>query len=204
MYYPLQEVREKSMATQNHVRTTETSIVRHGEEGGCIACEHPIRAHFGPKGQWVGCPNADQDTTFILVPVRTLQSPTPVVERRQGIERRNGHDGNGNGNHLLRRMVQPSSEPNPGRRQEDPAPAPIRTLRAHVTRPRFVYHCADRRTRPALTPVRGKVYDALKASPKGLVYSDIRKKTKLVHGSVQQTLNWLRNHKYVVAEVPKS
>lgn len=187
------------MATQNTVKAViGATAIRHGDEGGCVACQHPIRAHFD-NGAWIGCPDVDEDTTFILVPVKTLRTSAPVVERRQAERRANGHDGNGNGHpHPLRRLI--------GRPEDSttPAAAPIRTLRAQVTRPRFVYHCADRRVRPALTPVRGKVYDALKASPKGLVYSDLRKKTKLVHGSVQQTLNWLRNHKYVVAEVPKS
>lgn len=196
------------MATQNHVRHVEPSTVRQGEEGGCIACDHPIHAHVDSTGQWVGCPNADQDTTFFLVPVRTLHSAAPVTERRSTNDRRTvAHDGNGT-SHVsppLRRLIaRPVTEPTPAatRRREDTTP--VRTLRARVTRPRFVYHCADRRVRPALTPVRGKVYDALRATPKGLVYSQLRKKTKLVHGSVQQTLNWLRNHKYVVAEVPKS
>lgn len=47
-----------------------------------------------------------------------------------------------------------------------------------------------------LSPVRTKVLAAIHENTRtGLLAKDIMKKAKLPHGSVQQTLNWLRNHK---------
>lgn len=141
-----------------------------GVEGGCVACQHPIHKHLDKHGAWVGCPEADPDTTFILVPVRTVRSTAQVA------------------------------------RPATTTAAPVRTVRSQVgvARPRFRYVCVDRRARPVLSEVRAKVYDTLRKHPEGLLSRDLIKRTKLVHGSIQQTLNWLRTKKYVRAEAVKS
>jgi hypothetical protein len=52
-----------------------------------------------------------------------------------------------------------------------------------------------------LSAVREKVLIAIQASGKrGVIARDLRRQTRLPHGSVQQTLNWLREHKLVEAK----
>lgn len=51
-----------------------------------------------------------------------------------------------------------------------------------------------------LAPTRAKVYKALKSSgDDGLTARQLKSVCRLPHGSVQQTLNWLRTHKLVKA-----
>lgn len=142
-------------------------FVRGGDEGGCVACRKPISSHVDKHGTWLGCPEGSEDTTFILVPVKSIRSNGQVVTR-----------------------------------QAAPA-APQRTItspRPVVSRPRFRYQVVDRRrTYPELSARRAQVYNALLKSPNGLVYKDLKTRTHLVHGTIQQTLNWLRNAKLVKA-----
>lgn len=73
-------------------------------------------------------------------------------------------------------------------------------------RPRFRYTAADRRRTPenaafyGLSPTRQKVYKAVWGAKRGLLAKDIMQKCKLPHGSVQQTLHWLREHKMIEHE----
>lgn len=85
--------------------------------------------------------------------------------------------------------------------------AKILTAQATV-RPKFCYHAKDKRMTPenaakyGLSTTRLKVYKAIySGSKKGLLAKDIMKRCNLPHGSVQQTLNWLRNHRLVSHEV---
>lgn len=148
-----------------------------GEEGGCVACNKVLSAHFDKRGNWLGCARADEHTTFILVPVKTVRSTMPVVTTPR------------------RRSTDTQDTP------VQAAQVPVKTIRSAepVIRPRYVYAVKDRRVRPELSPIRARVYDALRAAPSGLVSAELKFRTKLVHGSIQQTLNWLRAKKLVVA-----
>lgn len=97
----------------------------------------------------------------------------------------------------MRRTVQVARD-----RSNDAAPrtSPF----AGMAQPRFRYTSAlHHRTNIAkldLSPTRTKVLQTIHESGKaGLLARDIIRKAGLPHGSVQQTLNWLRNHKQVRA-----
>jgi hypothetical protein len=156
---------------------------RSGDEGGCVACQKPVSDHLDKHGAWLGCPRGDAHTTFILVPVRTLRSRGPVMEPEPA--------------HPLRRVT----DAKPNGHEAQASGVPIRTIRSTkpVLKSRYRYKVADRRLRPELSPTRTKVYETLLAHPEGLVSRQLMTKARLVHGSVQQTLNWLREHKLVDA-----
>lgn len=84
--------------------------------------------------------------------------------------------------------------------------AQILTVQATV-RPKFCYHAKDKRMTPdtagryGLSPTRLRVYRAIYGAKKGLLAKDIMTKLKMPHGSVQQTLNWLRNQRLVSHEI---
>lgn len=84
--------------------------------------------------------------------------------------------------------------------------AHILTAQATV-RPKFCYHAKDKRMTPdtagryGLSPTRLRVYRAIYGAKKGLLAKDIMTKLKMPHGSVQQTLNWLRNQRLVSHEI---
>jgi hypothetical protein len=56
---------------QVETRQQPTERARQGEDGGCIACNQAVATHFDTQGRWLGCSEADADTAFVLVPVRT-------------------------------------------------------------------------------------------------------------------------------------
>lgn len=70
-------------------------------------------------------------------------------------------------------------------------------------RPTFLYTVKDRRLslesakRYGLSPTRLKVLQAVYKAKKGLKAADIMARCKLPHGSVQQTLHWLRTHEMI-------
>lgn len=76
-----------------------------------------------------------------------------------------------------------------------------------AVRPKFRYSAKDKRMTPesaakyGLSPTRLKVYKTIYGAKTGLLAKDIMAKCKLPHGSVQQTLNWLRNHRFVAHEI---
>lgn len=76
---------------------------------------------------------------------------------------------------------------------------------ALVGRPSFLYTVKDRRLsleqakRYGLSPTRLKVLRAILEAKKGLQARQIMTRCKLPHGSVQQTLHWLRQHEMVDA-----
>lgn len=76
-----------------------------------------------------------------------------------------------------------------------------------TVRPKFCYHAKDKRMTPdtagryGLSPTRLRVYRAIYGAKKGLLAKDIMTKLKMPHGSVQQTLNWLRNQRLVSHEI---
>lgn len=76
-----------------------------------------------------------------------------------------------------------------------------------VARPKFIYRAADKRYTPeqakrfGLSPQRLKVYELIyTAGTKGIGYKDVRAKSNLPHGSVQQVLHWLRAQKLITGE----
>lgn len=74
---------------------------------------------------------------------------------------------------------------------------------APVGRPTFLYTVKDHRLsleqakRYGLSPTRLKVLQAVYKAKKGLKAADIMARCKLPHGSVQQTLHWLREHQMI-------
>lgn len=152
-----------------------------GDLGGCVACGRTVASHFS-DGRWVGCLKGDPTTVFILVPAARANAET--VTRRTTAEQRAHSHGTGT------------------------ATAHDLATSTHTQDRGFVrarYHSTlHHRAKPEklhLTPVRTKVLRAVhEHSKEGLLARDIIKRTKLPHGSVQQTLNWLRHHNLVTAE----
>ncbi len=98
---------------------------------------------------------------------------------------------NGNGHKAVKMVPKPAQD------------APGTQEKAHLK-----YYPADRRVKPeslekfGMSPTRLKVYKVIYRNAKrGLLARDIMTKTELPHGSVQQTLHWLREHKMVKGEV---
>lgn len=83
----------------------------------------------------------------------------------------------------------------------EPAPNGTKPTPIEIDRARFRYIPTDARRKPALSATRASVYESIRASknPLGLLARDILAETKLTHGSVQQTLNWLRGQKLIKA-----
>lgn len=155
-----------------------------GDLGGCVACGHTVVSHFGADGRWVGCLKGEADTVFILVPAKrgaaTTSSPrTESRGKAGGAKRTNGH----------------------GTANETPQTV---TSTPGMAQPRFRYistlHHRAKVEKLNLSPVRTKVLETIHdASPAGVLSRDIITRAKLPHGSVQQTLHWLRAHKLVKA-----
>lgn len=184
--------------TSSALEASRVTSKGHGEEGGCVACQNPIHAHLDTSGAWVGCPEADDDTTFILVPVRTIRSNQPEIVNAAPVRSIGAKVVAPQ--HPFRRATDAGTN-GTGKKHAAKLKTPVRTLRSAtpIARPRYRYYVVDRRVRPVLSDVRGKVYDTLRAQPDGMLSRELIKKTKLVHGSVQQTLNWLRSAKMVRA-----
>lgn len=74
---------------------------------------------------------------------------------------------------------------------------------APAGRPSFLYTVKDRRLsleqakRYGLSPTRLKVLQAVYKAKRGLQAREIMTKCNLPHGSVQQTLHWLRSHQMI-------
>lgn len=77
---------------------------------------------------------------------------------------------------------------------------------AKIDKARLRYAVADKRLTPAraetfgMSKTRLKVYRVIYKHKTGLLARDLMKQTGLPHGSIQQTLNWLRGHKLVAAK----
>lgn len=145
-------------------------VARGTEASVCTACGNPTDAHFN-NGRMVGCAQA-----------HPMRRATDVLHRTVQVARDRSNDAA------------------PQRRETAPRTSPL----AGVAQPRFRYTSAlHHRTNIAkldLSPTRAKVLQTIHDSGKaGLLSRDIIKKAGLPHGSVQQTLNWLRNHKQVRA-----
>ena len=69
---------------------------------------------------------------------------------------------------------------------------------AHTLRPRFRYFAVDRRrTSASISPSRKRIYDYIaKTAQKGMVEADLLKKG-IPHGTIQQTVHWLREQGWV-------
>lgn len=97
-------------------------------------------------------------------------------------------------------------QPKRGNRVPQLATVHAAEARANIDRARLKYAVADRRLTPeraktyGMSDTRLKVYRTLYGAKQGLLARDLMAKTKLPHGSIQQTLNWLRGHKLVNGE----
>ena len=71
----------------------------------------------------------------------------------------------------------------------------------HMLRPRFRYYAVDRRKNPdVLSPTRARIYKAVaNAAARGVIEADLLKKG-FVHGTIQQTMHWLRENGWVKTE----
>ncbi len=98
-------------------------------------------------------------------------------------------DAHGNGKGRLATMV-------------SAAPAAL----APQVRPKFVYTVIDRKLTPeqagryGFSEQRLKVYSAIYAEKEGIQSKELLTKTELPHGTVQQILHWLRDHKLISGE----
>lgn len=78
--------------------------------------------------------------------------------------------------------------------------------RQKIDKARLRYAVADKRLTPAraktfgMSTTRLKVYKSIYKCKTGCLARDLMVQTKLPHGSIQQTLNWLRNQKLVVGK----
>lgn len=157
--------------------------VPQGELGGCIACGHTVLSHF-KDGRFVGCLKASANTVFVLVPVDRKETrgkvgatPAPAVSHERTTSAKTGGTSSNNGT--------------------EPAIVARGFVRArYFTK---VHHKSNLEKLP-LSPTRLKALKAVhEAGKAGLRAKDIMKRAKLPHGSVQQTMNWLRAHQLVEA-----
>lgn len=156
-----------------------------GQLGGCVACGHTVASHFHLMEstlRFLGCPEGKAETVFVLVPVEML-----LKQGRQAVggvtvkDRAVSHD-------VGTRQVVSSS---------DTAMFARGFRRARY---RSALHHKAKAEKLNLSEMRQKVLNAIHAAGKGgLKSSEIMKHTKLPHGSVQQTLHWLRQRRYVIA-----
>lgn len=162
-----------------------------GKEGGCVCCQHKIAAHFNSQGQWIGCTGAEADTVLILVPANMLAGSVPARRAKQSHSDGIAHD----------MAVTGATAATPA---EGGQTRGARRYR-YFTK---LHHKSD----PAkleLSETRLKVLKAVHAEGKtGTLAKQVMKKTKLPHGSIQQTLNWLRAQGHIdarpVEEVKKA
>lgn len=174
------------LAAVGMVGVVEEPEVRLGELGGCVACGHTVLSHF-KEGRWLGCFKGEEDTVYILVPapkkgeVRTTSRKAAVQPQATAQEHANG-----NGH---------AAEAAPA---TEPVVAGRGFKRARYTS--ALHHKANP-NKLELSPTRLKVLRTIhKTGKSGLVAKQIMTKARLPHGSVQQTLNWLRAHDLVRAQ----
>lgn len=156
--------------------------VPQGQLRGCVCCQHSVASHFGPDGKWVGCYGAEADTVFVLVPATMLvkQGKAP----RADASKRRQANGSGVAN-LSTTALDTRVQSREFRR------ARYFTALHHKANPEKL----------ELSEARLKVLKAVhSAGREGVLSKAVMKRTKLPHGSIQQTLNWLRAHEYVKAQ----
>lgn len=166
------------LAAVNMVGIEEPVVKPAGALGGCVACGHTVASHF-QDGRFVGCLKGTVDTVFILVPA-TVKKAGKAADLRGS-------------------TVAPVAAQSNELAVASPEPAVV--ARGFV-RARYVstLHHLAKPEKLGLSPTRTKVLKAIHETGKaGILARGIRKRTKLPHGSVQQTLNWLRAHQQVVA-----
>ena len=150
--------------------TDERFQIPQGRLGGCVACGHGVRSHFGADGRWIGCLAGDADTVYILVPAS--------ADGRMIVS------GNGGNGHSATQGV-----------TQDGAPLPSRSREREFHRARYtstLHHRAHPDKLP-LSDARKRVLAAVHAAGKtGMLARQIEKRAKLPAGAVQSTLAWLR------------
>jgi hypothetical protein len=167
-------------------------LIPQGQAGGCVACQQPLLSHFATddsgRVRFVGCLKGTADTVYILVAAKVGKNGKrgPALHAK------------GVANDL--QIVTPTSGTVGVERTERTEPRKQgRFARRAVYRPTKV----NARVNPEkleLSDTRKKVFKVVqRAGRKGIRSKQILTRTKLPHGSVQQTLNWLRAHNLVEA-----
>lgn len=170
-----------------------------GELGGCVACGRTAASHFA-DGRWTGCLRGQDNDAFILVPARIglahiQQTAAPRRERRVRV---------GGDRPAVANEVGLAEALGAGM---NPSPAAMFAQHRAFRRARYhsKLHHAKSVEKMDLTPTRAKVLAAIHASGKtGVLAKQVMKRTKLPHGSIQQTLHWLRQHDMVEAVAVKT
>jgi DNA-binding transcriptional ArsR family regulator len=146
---------------------------RHGGAGLCAACGDFIINHFDPEKPrvFIGCANPDVTaaTVFTMVP----------IEMEQPLAPHHGHEA-----------------PSAGSR----AAAGSEKKRKFQVARHFLALPDDKSVKDVAKPgtAKEKVVKALqKAADSGALAREIKERTGLEHGAVQQALQWLRDHGYV-------
>lgn len=192
---PTAEQLDAVLAAVQMAGMVEPPIVPQGLAGGCVACRHTVASHFkaGTNGtvEFVGCLKGEADTVYILVPasaprVRQTAIPTSLVLPQSDVANDTG---------VPLEPTEPSRQPRIGRR------AVYFSTLHHKAKPENVKH-----EDAPLSETRLKVLKAVHEAGRstGIRSKDILKKTKLPHGSVQQTLHWLRMQGFVNAKAIES
>lgn len=160
-----------------------------------VTCPHCVEAFFAVMA-------TDQAHAVTLAQALDVLQDATAQEVRL-LDRR--HDGDGHGPATERRHTSLTTA---ARAVAKDAHAATRTPAKHATptavvalgRAPFRYRATDRRRKPELTPSRERVYRVVAKNPNGVLARDIIKRARVSHGTVQQTLNWLRAHKLVIGE----
>lgn len=160
------------LAAMNLVGVEEPPIAApQGALGGCVACGHTVASHF-VDGAFVGCLKGTRETVFILVPAVRAQP------------RRNGKSA-------------AALVPVNGSRASEPVTPARGFVRARYF---STLHHKAKVEKAGLSPTRERVLRVIHESGHaGVIAREIKRRAKLPHGSVQQTLNWLRAHHKVEA-----
>jgi hypothetical protein len=144
--------------------------VPQGKLGGCVACQQAIAAHF-QAGRWIGCPEGEESTVFLLVPASMLVKGKALESKHTTVK------ADAATVNETATAVEESEQTRGFKRARY-----FSTLRAN----------ASIDTLP-LSDTRKKVLRIIhKTGKQGIRAKAIMSRGKLPHGTVQQTLNWLR------------
>lgn len=158
-----------------------------GKLGGCVACGHTVASHFD-GGDWLGCPQGDASTVYVLVPADSahLRLATRAEEKRAYAS----VDG---------RTSQPVA--NATDLDATPTETRKRVRRFFRARYRSTLHHRQNVNNLGLSPLRRKVLKAVHdAYTTGLLGPEVPVKAKVDHGAASSTLNWLERKGHIKAE----
>jgi DNA-binding transcriptional ArsR family regulator len=174
-----------SMAVAMAGKADEPVRVPAGELGGCVGCGKTVSSHF-QDGKWLGCPAGDPATVYILVPAaKGFDKAMAGTREQRGVFAATKAPAIA---HEKAAAVEPVK--------------PVGVISRGFRRARYVsgLRANANLAKLPLSETRRKVLRTVhQAGERGLLARQIGKRAKLPHGSVQQTLNWLRSQKLVVA-----